>query len=56
MSFKGNKVWVAIDANGNLLLEKEKVLIKYNLKQNYEYRVKPESLNPENQAVPAEKI
>lgn len=55
MSFKGNKVWVATDANGNLLLEKEKVLIKYNLKQDYEYRVKPESLHPEDQAVPAGK-
>ncbi|MCD4722055.1 MAG: ribonuclease HI [Desulfobacula sp.] len=55
MSFKGNKVWVATDANGNLLLEKKRVLIKYNLKQDYEYRVKPESLNPEDQAVPARK-
>jgi ribonuclease HI len=55
MSFKGNKVWVATDSNGNLLLEKEKVLIKYNLKQDYEYRVKPESLKPVDQAVPAGK-
>ncbi|MCK5695712.1 MAG: ribonuclease HI [Desulfobacula sp.] len=55
MSFKGNKVWVATEANGNLLVEKAKVLIKYNLKQDYEYRVKPESLNPEDQAVPARK-
>ncbi|MBU1340388.1 MAG: ribonuclease HI [Proteobacteria bacterium] len=31
------------------------VLIKYNLKQDYEYKVKPESLNPEDQAVPAQK-
>ena len=55
MSFKGNKVWVATQANGNLLVEKEKVLIKYNLKQDYEYRVKPESLKSEDQAVPARK-
>jgi len=55
MSFKNNKVWAAIDAKGNLLVEKEKVLIKYNLKQDYEYRVKPDSLKPEDQAIPAKK-
>ena len=55
MSFKGNKVWVQTDDKKNLLIEKGMVLIKYNLKQDYEYRVKPESLNPEDQAVPAQK-
>ena len=55
MSFKGNKVWVQTDDKKNLLIEKGMVLIKYNLKQDYEYRVKPESLNPEDQAVPAKK-
>ncbi|MCK5348909.1 MAG: hypothetical protein KAJ25_05940, partial [Desulfobacula sp.] len=55
MSFKSNKVWAQTDANGDLLVENGKVLIKYNLKQDYEYRVKPESLNPEDQAVPAKK-
>lgn len=55
MSFKSNKVWVETDAKGNLLVEKGKVLIKYNLKQDYEYRVKPESLKPEDQAIPARK-
>ena len=55
MSFKGNKVWVETDPNGNLMVEKEKVLIKYNLKQDYEYRVKPESLKSVDQAVPARK-
>lgn len=53
MSFKGNKVWVQTDKAGNLAVENNKVLIKYNLKQDYEYRVHPESLKPENQAVPA---
>ena len=51
MSFKGNKVWVPVDENGTLQVENGKVLIKYNLKQDYEYRVKPESLKsdaPEN--------
>jgi len=55
MSFKGNKVWVETDPNGNVMVEKEKVLIKYNLKQDYEYRVKPESLKSVDQAVPARK-
>ena len=55
MSFKGNKVWAQTDINKNLLVKKGMVLIKYNLKQDYEYRVKPESLNPEDQAVPAKK-
>jgi ribonuclease HI len=55
MSFKGNKVWAQTDFHGNLLVKKGMVLIKYNLKQDYEYRVKPESLNPEDQAVPAKR-
>ncbi len=54
MSFKGNKVWAAYDAKGDLLLKNDKVWIKYNLKQDYEYWIKKESLNPEDQAVPAE--
>ncbi len=53
MSFKGNKVWVQIDTRGHYVIEKGTVLIKYNLNQNYEYRVKPENLNPEDQAIPA---
>lgn len=55
MSFKGNKVWAQTDAAGSLRVEKGTILIKYNLKQDYEYRVKPESLLPEDQAVPAQK-
>ncbi|MCP3873470.1 MAG: ribonuclease HI [Desulfobacteraceae bacterium] len=55
MSFKGNKVWAQTDATDNFLIEKGMVLIKYNLKQNYEYKVKPESLKPEDQAIPAQK-
>jgi len=55
MSFKNNKVWAQTDSDGNLLVEKGMVLIKYNLKQDYEYRVKPESLKPEDQAIPAKK-
>lgn len=55
MCFKTNKVWAAVDANGNLLNENGKVLIKYNLKQDYEYKVKAESLKPEDKAIPAKK-
>lgn len=53
MSFKGNKVWVQTDSSNDLLIEDDKVLIKYNLKQDYEYRVHPDSLKPEDQAVPS---
>ena len=53
MSFKGNKVWAQTDENDTLLIQDNLVLIKYNLKQDYEYRVHPESLKPVNQAVPA---
>lgn len=53
MSFKGNKVWVAFTPEGLLLEKKDKVLIKYNLTQDYEYWIKKESLDPLDQAVPA---
>ncbi len=55
MSFKGNKVWVALTPDGLVLENKDKVLIKYNLKQDYEYWIKKESLEPLDQAVPAGK-
>jgi len=53
MSFKGNKVWVPCDAQGILVEKNNKVRIKYNLKQDYEYQIKKESLEPEDQARPA---
>ena len=53
MSFKGNKVWVAFTPDGIVLENKDKVLIKYNLNQNYEYWIKKESLEPLENAVPA---
>ena len=55
MSFKGNKVWAQTDDKGGFRIENGMVLIKYNLKQDYEYRVRPESLLPEDQAVPGKK-
>lgn len=54
-SFKSNKVWVQTDDQENLLLTKGKARIKYNLKQDYEYRVKPENLKSEDAAVPSQK-
>lgn len=55
MSFKGNKVWVQTDDSGAPDVQNGTVRIKYNLKQDYEYRVKLENLRPENEAVPAKK-
>jgi len=42
--FKKNKVWMAADKTGNPLIQKNKVLIKYQLDQEHEYWVKPESV------------
>ena len=53
MSFKGNKVWAPHDAQGNLIEKNNKVRIRYNLKHDYEYWIKKESLKPEDQALPA---
>lgn len=39
MRFKGNKVWMAVEADGAPALEKGRVLIKYQLDQPHEYRV-----------------
>lgn len=53
MSFKGNKVWVEVQEDDALLLEGERVRLKYNLKQTHEYRVYPDTLKsdaPENLA------
>ncbi len=42
--FKKNKVWMAADPNGNPLIQKNKVLIKYQLDQEHEYWVNPETI------------
>lgn len=39
MRFKRNKVWVAVDENEDPILEKGKVLIKYQLDQPHQYWV-----------------
>lgn len=46
MCFKNNKVWVASDGDDNLILNDGKALIKYQIKQNYEYNVYPDTLKP----------
>ena len=55
MSFKGNKVWVALEPSGAFLENNGKVKIKYNLKQDYEYWVPRNSVLPEEQAVSKKK-
>lgn len=45
MWFKGHKVWVELDAGGQLLLENKKARLKYNLEQPHEYRVYPNALS-----------
>jgi len=44
MRFKKNKVWLATEAGGRPIEKDDKVLIKYQLEQDYEYWVKKESV------------
>ena len=44
MRFKKNKVWMAVDAHGKPVVRDGKVLIKYQLEQDYEYWVKQGSV------------
>jgi ribonuclease HI len=46
MRFKNNKVYMAVDAGQQPLIEKGKVLIKYQLDQPHEYWVFPASVQP----------
>lgn len=46
MRFKKNKVWLATDSEGNPIIKNSKVLIKYQLDQEHEYWVHPESVVP----------
>ena len=51
MRFKQNKVWVAADADGNLRVENNKLLIKYQLDQPHEYWVLPKHVSPLDESV-----
>ena len=46
MAFKGNKVWQALEENGDPLVKNGKFLIKYQLDQDYEYWINKKSLFP----------
>ena len=46
MRFKNNKVWVALSDEDRLLVKNGRVLLKYRLDQDYQYRVKPENVEP----------
>jgi ribonuclease HI len=57
MRFKRNKVWVAVDEQGRPVVEKSKVLIKYQLDQEHQYWVHLNSLHPLEETTPSsEKI
>ncbi len=64
MRFKGNKVWVLLDATGKPAIKDNRALIKYQIDQDQEYRVLPDNLeeldssdhrNPEHPAPPPKK-
>ncbi|MBL7180509.1 MAG: reverse transcriptase-like protein [Desulfobacterales bacterium] len=46
MRFKDNKVWLAEDQNGKPVVKNGKVLIKYQLNQDYEYWVLQQYVQP----------
>ena len=46
MWFKTNKVWMALDEKGQPVVKEGKVLIKYQLEQDYEYWVKMDNVSP----------
>jgi len=46
MWFKENKVWMATDSKGTPISRDSKVLIKYQIKQDYEYWVNKKNVRP----------
>lgn len=46
MRFKKNKVWLAVDPTGEPIVQNDKVLIKYQLDQDYQYWVNPAAIRP----------
>ena len=46
MRFKKNKVWLAVDPAGEPIVQNDKMLIKYQLDQDYQYWVNPEAIRP----------
>jgi len=46
MRFKKNKVWLALDPTGEPIVRDDKMLIKYQLDQDYQYWVNPAAVKP----------
>jgi ribonuclease HI len=46
MMFKGHKVWLRVDKEEQPIVQKDKVLIKYQLDQDHEYWVRQERVKP----------
>jgi ribonuclease HI len=46
MRFKRNKVWVATDAEGVPVIEEGRVLVKYQVNQPHQYRVRADNIRP----------
>jgi ribonuclease HI len=46
MMFKGHKVWLAVDSHQQPIVKDHKVLIKYQLDQDYEYWVPGKAVQP----------
>ena len=55
MIFKGNKVWLATNQVGKPILKSGKVLIKYQLDQDYEYWVHKNGVMPVDSLQPEKK-
>lgn len=52
MWFKKNKVWMAMDSKGMPISKDSKVLIKYQIKQDYEYWVNKKNVRPLDSPLP----
>jgi ribonuclease HI len=46
MAFKGNKIWVRVDEDDKLINENGKATGKYQIDQDYEYRIRVDNLKP----------
>jgi len=55
MTFKENKVWLAMDQDGKPIVESGKVLIKYRLEHDYEYWVHQKNIRPVDASIPKKK-
>ena len=56
MVFKKNKVWLATDQDQKPITKNDKVLIRYQLDQDYEYWVLPKNIKPIDSLQGKEKI